>query len=133
MGQQQQPTTIAIFGRDSAVVENVLALLWPSRLEDLRRAASTTLTPTTNSKDSAIRSLGGALAAQQENAHDRPQPERYYSEYIRLPADEEAAHETLRGAINERKARGWKLISAIKEPSGDVLLLEWDTLGDFSK
>lgn len=73
------------------------------------------------------------MTAQQENAPDRPHPDRYYSEHIHLPADEHAAREILRGAINERKAWGWKLISAIKEPSGDVLLLEWDALGDFSK
>jgi hypothetical protein len=73
------------------------------------------------------------LAAQQENASNQPQPERYFSEYIHLPADEEAACVVLRGAINERSSRGWKLISATKEPSGAALLLEWDNLGSFSK
>ncbi len=74
------------------------------------------------------------MAAQQENAPDQPHPERYYSEYIHLPADEEeAARETLRGVINERSNRGWKLISAIKVPSGDALLLEWDTFGSSTK
>lgn len=52
------------------------------------------------------------MAAQQENAPDQPQPERYYSEYIHLPADEEAARVILRGVINERSNRGWKLMRA---------------------
>ncbi len=69
------------------------------------------------------------MAAQQGNAADRPQPERYYTEHVRLPADKEAAREILRAVINERSSRGWKLISALKEPSGDALRLEWDTLG----
>jgi hypothetical protein len=73
------------------------------------------------------------LAPQQENAPDQPQPERYYSEYIHLPADEDAARMILRGVFNERTGRGWKLISATKEPSGDALWLEWDTLGSFSE
>jgi hypothetical protein len=73
------------------------------------------------------------LAAQHENAPDQPQPERYYREYITLPADEDSARGLLRGSFYERTSRGWQLISAIKEPSGDVLLLEWDTLGSFSK
>jgi hypothetical protein len=73
------------------------------------------------------------LTAQQENAPDRLQAERYYREHIRLPADKEAARVVLHGIFNERSGRGWKLKSATKEPSGGVLLLEWDTLGAFSK
>ncbi len=69
------------------------------------------------------------MTAQQENAPNQPQPDRYYSEYIHLPADEDSAGELLRGVFNERKARDWKLLSAIKNPSGDALRLEWDTLG----
>ena len=70
--------------------------------------------------------------AQRENAPDQPPPQRYYSEYIHLPADKDAARVVLRGAINEKSSRGWKLISATKEPDGDALLLEWSTLGFFS-
>ncbi len=71
--------------------------------------------------------------AQREDSHNQPQPERYYSEYIPLPAKEDASRETLRGVINERQAWGWKLISAVKVPSGDALQLEWDTSGSFSR
>lgn len=67
--------------------------------------------------------------AQQENGPSQAQPERYYSEYIPLPVKEDA----LREVINERQAWGWKLISALKTPSGDALLLEWDTLGSFKR
>ena len=38
----------------------------------------------------------------------------------------------LRGAIDEGASRGWKLLSAIKHPGGEVLLLTWDTLVSFS-
>ncbi len=70
--------------------------------------------------------------AQQENGPSQPQPDHYYREYIRLPADEDVVDEILRGVFYERTSRGWQLISAIKEPSGDALLLEWNTLGFFS-
>ncbi len=71
------------------------------------------------------------MTAQQEHAPNQPEPERYYSEHVRLPADEEVARVILREVFNERSSRGWKLMSATKEPSGDALLLEWDTLGSF--
>ena len=73
------------------------------------------------------------MTAQQENTPSQPHPERYYREYIRLPADEDAADEIFRGFFYERTSRGWKLISATKEPNGDAVLLEWDTLGSLSK
>ncbi len=38
----------------------------------------------------------------------------------------------LRGAIDEGASRGWKLLSAIKQPGGEALLLTWDTLVSFS-
>ncbi len=73
------------------------------------------------------------MAGQQENAPDRLRPGRYYSEYVRLPADDQdSADEILRGVFNERSGCGWRLVSATKEPSGDALLLEWDTLASFS-
>ncbi len=39
----------------------------------------------------------------------------------------------LRRAIYEGSSRGWKLLSAIKEPGDDVLALTWDTLVSFSE
>ncbi len=73
--------------------------------------------------------------AQEPNAPNQPQPERFYSEYIQLPADLDSVHAAFRRVIYERRSRGWKLISALKAPGGDsdVLLLEWDTLGSFSE
>lgn len=62
------------------------------------------------------------MVEQQDNTPAQPQPERYYSEYIRLAAD----NVSTRAIINERSSRGWKLLSAIQESSGDVLLIEWD-------
>jgi hypothetical protein len=58
---------------------------------------------------------------------DRPQPEGYHSEYIRLPADDDLALLVLGSVIREKSSRGWRLLRATKEPSGNVILLEWDT------
>ena len=71
--------------------------------------------------------------ALQENGANQPEPERYYSESIRLPTDEDSAGEILREVFYERTSLGWKLVSATKEPNGDALLVEWDTLGSLSK
>jgi hypothetical protein len=38
----------------------------------------------------------------------------------------------LREVLAEGASRGWKLISAIKQPEADALLVTWDTSGDFS-
>ena len=73
------------------------------------------------------------MAAKQENTPDQSHLERYYSEYIRLPADKDSVDRILREVINERSSRGWKLISATKGPDGDWLLIEWDTSGSFSE
>jgi len=72
------------------------------------------------------------VAGQQGKAPDRPESERYYSERVRLPADKDPAQTILRGVINERSGRGWRLIGAIKEPGSDVVLLIWDTSRSFS-
>jgi hypothetical protein len=72
------------------------------------------------------------VAEQQGKPPDRPVHERYYSECVRLPADMDSAQVILRGVINERSGRGWRLVSATKEPSGDVVLLVWDTAGPSS-
>ncbi len=106
---RSSPTTIAILG-GSPVAES-------------------TRRPQRAAKDNFIRPPGGESVAQQENVPNQPQPERYYSEYIPLAVKDDA----LRGVITERQAWGWKLISALKTPSGDALRLEWDTSGSFSR
>ena len=57
------------------------------------------------------------------------QSERYRDLHVRLPAEENAASALLREVLAERTSRGWKLISAIKRPEADVLLVTWDTSG----
>jgi hypothetical protein len=58
--------------------------------------------------------------------------ERYYDELVRLPADEEEAPALLREVLDEGAGRAWRLISAIKRPEADALLVTWDTSGDSS-
>ncbi len=58
--------------------------------------------------------------------------ERYHDLHVRLPAEEEAAPALLREVLAEGTSRGWKLISAIKRPEANVLLVTWDTSGAFS-
>ena len=58
--------------------------------------------------------------------------ERYRDLGVRLPAEEDAASALLREVLAEGEGRGWKLISAIKRPEADVLLVTWDTQGSFS-
>jgi hypothetical protein len=72
------------------------------------------------------------MAEQQRKAPGRPAAERYYAEYIRLPAAEGSAEVALQEAINEKAKQSWKLISMAQEPSGDGLFLVWDTSGFFS-
>jgi hypothetical protein len=60
-----------------------------------------------------------------------PQSERYRDLCVRLPADEEAAPALLREVLAEGAGRGWKLISAVKRPEADALLVTWDTSGVF--
>ena len=60
------------------------------------------------------------------------QTERYRDLCVWLPADEDAAPVLLREVLAEGAGRGWKLISAIKRPEADVLLVTWDTSGAFS-
>ncbi len=72
------------------------------------------------------------MVEQQRKAPGRPAAERYYAEYIRLPAAEGSAEVALQEAINEKAKQSWKLISMAQEPSGDGLFLVWDTSGFFS-
>ncbi len=60
------------------------------------------------------------------------QSERYRDLCVRLPADEDAAPALLREVLAEGASRGWKLISAVKHPEADALLVTWDTSGAFS-
>ena len=73
------------------------------------------------------------MREEEENTPDESHPERYYSEYLRLAADQDSMIAILYEVFNERQAWGWKLISATKEPCGDWLLMEWDTSGAFSE
>ena len=77
-------------------------------------------------------SLEGASAAHQGDPHYRQHPEEeshLVEQTVPLPA--EVAEEELvllREAFDEGASRGWKLLSAIKQPGDDVLVLTWDTL-----
>jgi hypothetical protein len=72
------------------------------------------------------------VAEQQRKAPDRPAAERYYAEYVGLPAAGSSAEVALQEAINEKAKQSWKLVSMAKEPGGDGLFLVWDTSGFFS-
>jgi len=72
------------------------------------------------------------MAEQQRNAPERPAAERYYAEYVGLPAAGGSPEVALREAIDEKAKRSWKLISVKKEPGGGGLFLVWDTSGFFS-
>ena len=77
-------------------------------------------------------SLEGASAGHQGDPHYRQHPEEeshLVEQTVPLPA--EVAEEELvllREAFDEGASRGWKLLSAIKQPGDDVLVLTWDTL-----
>ena len=58
--------------------------------------------------------------------------ERYRDLCVRLPDDEDALPALLREVFAEGAGRGWKLISAIRRPEADALLVTWDTQGSFS-
>lgn len=73
--------------------------------------------------------IGNALAPADGKAHPG---ERYYDEHVRLPAEGDAASALLREVIDKGASRGWKLISATKDPAADALLVTWDTSVSFS-
>ena len=58
--------------------------------------------------------------------------ERYHDELVRLPEEGDAASELLREVLAGGANRGWKLVSALREPDGEAFLLTWDTSGYFS-
>ena len=72
------------------------------------------------------------MAEQQRKAPDRPVAERYYAEYVRLPATEDSAQAALQEAINDKAKRSWQLISVTQNPTNQGLFLGWDTSGFFS-
>lgn len=80
-------------------------------------------------------SLEGASATHRGDPHYRQHPEEeshLVEQTVPLPA--EVAEEELvllREAFDEGASRGWKLLSAIKQPGGEVLVLTWDTLVSF--
>ena len=59
------------------------------------------------------------------------QSERYHDLCVWLPAEEDAASALLRKVLAEGASHSWKLISAIKRPEAEVLLVTWDTSGSF--
>ena len=75
---------------------------------------------------------GPAPARPGDDAHHPPRAGRYHEEQVRLPADQDAKLAFLRGAIEKGAARGWKMISATKQQSADVLLVTWDTQGSLA-
>jgi hypothetical protein len=72
------------------------------------------------------------MTEQQRKAPGRPAAERFYAEHVGLPAAGGSMEAALQEAINEKTKRSWKLVSIAEEPSGDGLLLVWDTSGFFS-
>ena len=72
------------------------------------------------------------MTEQQRKAPGRPAAERYYAEHVGLPTAGGSVEAALQEAINEKTKRSWKLVSIAEEPSGDGLLLVWDTSGFFS-
>ncbi len=69
------------------------------------------------------------MAEDQESLSNQPPSERYYTEHVRIYLDEGSDNEVLRARMNQKLQRGWRLVSMIKEPSGDSVKLEWDTSG----
>ena len=58
----------------------------------------------------------------------RPE-ERYRDERVRLPAEEDAASALLREVLAGGASRGWKLVSALREPDGEAFVLTWEDPG----
>ena len=57
--------------------------------------------------------------------------ERYRDEEVRLPTDKGDKLVLLRGIVEKGASRGWRLVSAVKQPGGEALLVTWDTGGSF--
>ncbi len=75
-------------------------------------------------------SAQGASRHKRSSAPSLSWPEgRYHDERVRLPADKNAKLAFLRGVISRGESRGWRMISATRQQSADVLLVTWDTQG----
>jgi hypothetical protein len=72
------------------------------------------------------------MTEKQRKAPNRPAAERYYAEYVGLPAADGSAEVALQEAINEGARQSWNLIGLAKAPGDDGLFLVWDTSGFFS-
>ncbi len=72
---------------------------------------------------------GPASARLGDAAHHPPRAGRFHEEPLRLPTDQDAKLASLRGAMEEGAARGWRLLIATKQQGADVLLVTWDTQG----
>ena len=64
---------------------------------------------------------------------NRPPVEGHYTEHVRISLDEGSDNELLRETITQKLGRGWRLVSMIKDPSGDSVRLEWDTSEAYSE
>ena len=69
------------------------------------------------------------MTDEQTNISDRPSAERYYTEHVRISPNDDGDNELLRADVNEKLRWGWRLVSMIKDPSGDSVELVWDTAG----
>ena len=75
-------------------------------------------------------SAQGASRHKRSSAPSLSWPEgRYHDEIVRLPADKDAKLAFLRGVIGRGESRGWRMISATRQQSADVLLVTWDIQG----
>jgi hypothetical protein len=75
-------------------------------------------------------SAQGASRHKRSSAPSLSWPEgRYHDERVRLPADKNAKLAFLRGVMGRGESRGWRMISATRQQSADVLLVTWDTQG----
>jgi hypothetical protein len=69
----------------------------------------------------------------QRDAPDRPEAERYYAQYASLDVGSDRSSEAaLQEAINEGARHSWKLIGVTQDPTGEGVILVWDTSGFFS-
>ena len=86
--------------------------------------------PGENSETAPQGSAQGASRHKRSSASRRSRSEgRYHDERVRLPADKYSKLAFLREIIGEAESRGWRMISATRQQSADVLLVTWDTQG----
>ena len=66
------------------------------------------------------------MAEEQPYFSNQPPAERCYIEHVQISLDDDGEYALLREAITQKLRRGWRLVSMIKDPSGDCVRLEWD-------